>query len=209
MEQRAVEGRAQRFGAEVGQQPVAGRVAPGPEQGAETAGVGEPEAAPVFQHQVQVVVRARRGVGRQDAQRPRHAQVQDGGARGGADEQVLGTTLDRTHRLAGQLALQGPGHRPAQPPLADDHGRDAAAGQVGRDAAAGGFDLGQFGHGRRLGNGGDTIQQNSAGATDLPRRPWPRVAASCYPCPSWQAIEKERAWNEKSMSPSSGRAVPG
>jgi hypothetical protein len=48
-----------------------------PQQAPETARVAQAQRVAVVEHHVHMIVRARRGVGRDDAQAARHAQMQE------------------------------------------------------------------------------------------------------------------------------------
>ena len=141
----AVERVAERFGTEVAQQLVraAGRL---PEPATEAARVVEAQQASRIEHEVDVVVRAQRDVGREHAQRPGHAEVHDHGARLGVQQQVLRAALDRRDALAAQVGGERFRHGPAQCALAHDELAHDASRHVRRDAAARGFDFGQLGH---------------------------------------------------------------
>jgi hypothetical protein len=130
-----------------------------PEQGAEAARVGEAQHASAVECEIHMVVRLRGCGGREHPQTARHAQVQDGAAALGVEQQVLGATPHLGNALTRQLATDRGGDGPAQIGAAQRGCHDPPALDVGRDAAAGGFDFGQLGHrGERKvgrGQGGD------------------------------------------------------
>jgi hypothetical protein len=113
------------------------------------------------QQQVEMIVRARRGRSRIDAQRARHAQVHQQPARRGVlacprpgrvgrrqafQQQILAASLDTADDAARQSRLQLRLDRPAQAPVAHDHVGNAAAHYVRQQSAPRDLDFRQFWH---------------------------------------------------------------
>ena len=99
--------------------------------------------------QVDVIVLAQRGVGREHEQAAGHAEVHHQPvAAVERDDQILASPVGGGNGLARQPRVQPVGHRPAQPTLAHHHLFDTAPENVRRDAAPDGLDLGQFRHGQ-------------------------------------------------------------
>ncbi len=138
----------QRFGAEGAQQRMLQGILLRPEHSTETAWIAQPQA-PVAEDQVDVVVLAGRRVWGQDAQAARHAQVQDEGAVGETQQQVLGAPLHLAQLSPCQPLRQRSGDGPAQAAFADHHCAHAPAFDERGDPPAGGLHFGQFRHGGR------------------------------------------------------------
>ena len=142
----AVEGLAERLGTEVGEQRV--REWPlAEEERTETPRVAKPERAAAVEPDVEMVVNARRRVLVDDENAARHAEVHDGRAVVGYDEQVLGASFDRVDATSAQFALDTTRHGPAQAAIAHDDVVNARTDDPGFDAAAACLDFGEFGHG--------------------------------------------------------------
>jgi ligand-binding sensor domain-containing protein/signal transduction histidine kinase len=141
----AVEGVAERFGAEVAQQFVR-RVRGLPEQTAEAARVVETQYAVVVEHQVDMIVRCRRYAGIEHPQRSGHAEMQERRARVGVQQQVLGAPLGAFDAAADEHPLDLVRNRPAQIRPSQYRAYDDTTFDVRRDPATRGFDFGQFGH---------------------------------------------------------------
>jgi hypothetical protein len=136
----------QRLGTEAAQQRVRERVAGDEVHAAETPRVIEAHAPPPRQHEVDMVMGLRRLGGVDQAQAPRHAEVDDQRATVGADEQVLGAPRDALHPAALEGRLEARRQPPAQAPVAHHDRGDALALEHRRKAAAGGLDLGELRH---------------------------------------------------------------
>ena len=113
-----------------------------PEQAAEPARVVEAQHAAGIEGDVDVVMRAHRRVIRQHPQAAGHAQVEQGAAHGGVQQQVLGTPADALDVLFGQQFLDLARDRPAQVGATQQDVFDAASGHVRQQPATGGFDFG-------------------------------------------------------------------
>ena len=113
-----------------------------PQHQAKTAGIAQPQADLAVKFQIDVVVWFGRGVGRGDAQGPRHSQMHDEGALGKFKKQVLGASRHLRETLATQDVGQILRHGLAKTALAHHHARDAASLEVGGDTPSGGFNFG-------------------------------------------------------------------
>ena len=142
---------AEGFGAEVFEEGMEGGVAMDPLDGAEAAGVVEPEFHAGVEAESDVVVFAPGDGGGKDAEAAGHAEVDEEGAARGGEEEVFASA--RAGEDGGAFDFDEViGHGPAEAAFLDDEFADGVADEVGADTAQGGFDLGEFGHreGRRL-----------------------------------------------------------
>ena len=147
----AVEVLTQRLRAQPGQQRMrlSGRL---PQQAAEAPRVGEAQHATVaHEPDVDVVVRPGRGVAGQHAQAAGHAQVQQGAARGGVEQEVLGAPAHGVDALPREAVGDLGRDRPAQVGAAQQHVAHARAFEVRRQSAARGLDFGQLRHAGSVG----------------------------------------------------------
>ncbi|SOZ36848.1 hypothetical protein CBM2605_A60092 [Cupriavidus neocaledonicus] len=167
----AVEGGIERLDAEGAQQRMRRQFRlrqRSPEDGAEAARIAEAQhdgawpragccwrrgAGPGLEHEVEVIVRARRWRLRQHPQRARHAQMHQQPAgrlrRVGADalqQQILAAALDPTHQALDQPRLEVWLDRPAQAAVAHRDRGYAPPHHMRQQAAPGHLDLGQFRH---------------------------------------------------------------
>src|SRR5579885_1594046 len=114
-----------------------------PDHGAEAARVVQAQRLAAVEHEIDVIMFARRGGGIDDAQTPGHAEMAEQMAVVEIENQIFGATLNISHCLASQFARQRGRDAPAQARLADDKPLDAVADEMGRDAAPGGLELRQ------------------------------------------------------------------
>ncbi|CAN0623584.1 protein of unknown function [Burkholderia multivorans] len=151
MQERAGERRRERLDAEAREQrmrvDVAG-LARVPQHRAEAARIAKAQHERVEDPVDVVVLRGggRRAVGRQHAQRARHAEMHDEPARVGFEQQVLAAPLDAQHLALAQLLAEPRGHRPAQHGGTHVDACDAAPGDKGLDAPARNLDFRQLWH---------------------------------------------------------------
>ena len=112
------------------------------QQAAESARIVEPQASPGIEHEVDVIVRERGRAGVEDAQAPRHAEMENQRARVGRDQQVLRAPADGVDPRSADFRGKAPRHAPAQAPFAHEEALDAPADEPGLDAPARRFYLG-------------------------------------------------------------------
>ncbi|MNF63544.1 hypothetical protein D3C84_452500 [compost metagenome] len=134
------EGVGERLRPQLGEQGVRLGGFSGPQQGAETARIVEPQQLAVGELDVHVIVLLGRGADVQHPQAAGHAKVQDGGAKIGLQQQVLGAAADPVDDEIHQL-LDLARHGPAQPAIPDHHSGHLDAGEPGRDPLAADFDF--------------------------------------------------------------------
>ena len=107
----AVECRGQRLRSEVAQPRVVVRVLVRPQHGTESTRVMQSQALPA-EHQVDMIMRTRRRRGGQHPQAAGHAEMDQQCAVGEAQQQVLGSALDRLDTSpASSVARLGTGQR--------------------------------------------------------------------------------------------------
>ena len=135
----------ERLGAEMGEQ-LMGLAGGLPEQGAESAWIGKAQHGAILQMDIDVIVRARRGVLRQHAQAAGHAQMHDGATALGIEQQIFGAAAGSLDALAGQYLGDFRRNGPAQVGATQGDIGDASPDDVRCDAASGGFHFGQFRH---------------------------------------------------------------
>jgi hypothetical protein len=99
-----VEARFEGLGSEVGEQSVSEWVATRPQQRTEAARIVETQDASGFEVDVDVVMRAQRRVPLDDAQAPRHAEMEDHRAGRRIENEIFRAASDLFDALAAQLA---------------------------------------------------------------------------------------------------------
>ncbi len=119
-----------------------------PQQGTETARIGESQHAARIKRDVEMIMPERRHALWQNAKTARHAQMHQRTACRGM-RQVLGTARDALDPLPRQPGTDFIRDRPAQIRAPQNDAPDQVAFQVRRDSAACGFDFGKFRHARR------------------------------------------------------------
>jgi len=117
-----------------------------PEQAAEAARITETQAPAIVQHDIDVVVRARRRIAIQHAQAAGHAQMQQRAATVDVQQQVLRAPANVGDAGAVQTSRHGIRNRPAQIMPAQHHLAHRPPQQMRRNAAPGGFYLGKLRH---------------------------------------------------------------
>src|SRR5690606_21838344 len=162
---------------------------------AEASRVGQAQyarrAAAALQGDVDVVVRAGRSVGRQHPQAAGHAQVEQGAAGAGVEQQVLGAPAHGVDALPRQVSPDLGRDRPAQVGTAQDDAQHAPALDVRCQAAARGLDFGQFGHGGSVGARGPRRK-----AWHGPETPGHEARLVRTPAQGWQS-----PWSRSMMKP--------
>ena len=163
LEQGGGEAFAEGFRPQLAEQGVGAGLALDEQKGAEAARIVQAHLQAAVELQRHVVMGAEGGGGIRHAQAAGHAQVQEQGAGGGGEEQVLAAPAAGQHGVAGH-ALNLLRHGPAQAGVAHDHALDGAADEVGADAAQGGFDFRKLGHEDRNSREGPGVHLSSRAA---------------------------------------------